>query len=69
MPGLRQALRVFVSAAESSEDKVLWQKLERSSPYYADRGLIEIWDKGDIAAGADRTGAAAQLDRLISSCC
>ena len=58
MPVLPQALRVFVSAAASGEDEALWQKLEAQLGILRRQGLIEIWDKGDIAAGADRTRAA-----------
>jgi TIR domain len=58
MPAVLQALRVFVSAAESGEDEALWQKLETQLAILRKQGLIEIWDKGDIAAGADRTHAA-----------
>src|SRR5271167_394616 len=57
MPALPQALSVFVSAAESSEDEALWRKLEAQLAILRKQGLIEIWDKGDIAAGADRTRA------------
>jgi tetratricopeptide (TPR) repeat protein len=57
MPALPQALRVFVSSAESGEDEALWQKLEAQLAILRKQGLIEIWDKGDIAAGADRTRA------------
>jgi hypothetical protein len=55
MPALLQSLRVFVAAAESAEDEALWQKLETQLAILRQQGLIEIWDKGDIAAGADRT--------------
>jgi hypothetical protein len=58
MPAVPQALSVFVSAAESGEDEALWQKLEAQLAILRKQGLIEIWDKGDIAAGADRTRAA-----------
>jgi hypothetical protein len=58
MPAVPQALRVFVSAAESGEDEALWRKLEAQLAILGKQGLIEIWDKGDIAAGADRTRAA-----------
>jgi hypothetical protein len=58
MPGSPQALNVFVSAAESGEDQALWRKLEAQLAILGKQGLIEIWDKGDIAAGADRTRAA-----------
>ena len=58
MPALPQALRVFVSAAESGEDQALWRMLEAQLAILCKQGLIEIWDKGDIAAGADRTRAA-----------
>jgi hypothetical protein len=58
MPALPQALRVFVSAAESGEDQALWRKLDAQLAILRTQGLIEIWDKGDIAAGADRTRAA-----------
>ena len=58
MPTLPQSLRVFVAAAESAEDEALWQKLEAQLAILRRQGLIEIWDKGDIAAGADRTRAA-----------
>jgi tetratricopeptide (TPR) repeat protein len=58
MPAVPQALRVFVSAAESGDDEALWQKLEAQLAILRKQGLIEIWDKGDIAAGADRTRAA-----------
>jgi tetratricopeptide (TPR) repeat protein len=58
MPAVPQALRVFVSAAESGEDEALWQKLEAQLAILRQEGLIEIWDKGDTAAGADRSRAA-----------
>jgi tetratricopeptide (TPR) repeat protein len=58
MPASRPALRVFVSSAESGEDEALWQKLEAQLAVLRRQGLIEIWDKGDIAAGADRSRAA-----------
>jgi Tfp pilus assembly protein PilF len=58
MPAVPQALRVFVSAAESRRDEALWRKLEAQLAILRKQGLIEIWDKGDIAAGADRTRAA-----------
>jgi hypothetical protein len=58
MPALPRALTVFVSAAESRRDELLWRKLEAQLAILRKQGLIEIWDKGDIAAGADRTHAA-----------
>jgi Tetratricopeptide repeat/TIR domain len=58
MPAVAQALRMFVSAAASGEDETLWQKLEAHLAILCKQGLIEIWDKGDIVAGADRTRAA-----------
>jgi tetratricopeptide (TPR) repeat protein len=54
MPAVPQALRVFVAAAESGEDEALWRKLETQLAILRRQGLIEIWDKGDITAGADR---------------
>src|SRR5712671_2015877 len=58
MPALPQALRMFVSAAASGEDEALWRKLETQLAILRKQGLIEIWDKGDIAAGADQIRAA-----------
>jgi hypothetical protein len=58
MPALPQALSVFVAAAESGDDQALWLKLEAQLAILRQQGLIEIWDKGDIAAGADRIRAA-----------
>jgi tetratricopeptide (TPR) repeat protein len=58
VPAVPQALRVFVAAAESGEDEALWRKLEAQLAVLRRQGLIEIWDAGDIAAGADRIRAA-----------
>ena len=58
MPALPQVLRVFVSAAKSRGDQALRRKLDAQLAILGKQGLIEIWDKGDIAAGADRTRAA-----------
>src|SRR5215471_15764918 len=71
MPASPQALRVFVSSSESGEDQALWRKLEAQLAILRHQGLIEIWDKGDIAADRTRTAdtrlAAADIILLLIS--